>query len=164
MTMHMVTWSLNQMHTTTGTIIYCIKNPHKPKACILFQWNIETYKLYRKINLWKFTKSKRFNCFTCFETLKQTKNDETCFETNWNKALEMVKIPSPISGVSKHYWNGLKHEENWSPNISVVSKQNWNKLWKRWKYQAPYLVFRNIETMGLYREIIETDCKMEKIG
>ena len=44
--------------------IYCIKTPHKPKACILFQWNIETYKLDRKINLGKFTKSKRFNCPT----------------------------------------------------------------------------------------------------
>ena len=28
-----------------------------------------------------------------------------------------------------------------------VSKQNWNKLWKKWKYQAPFLVFRNTETM-----------------
>ena len=28
-----------------------------------------------------------------------------------------------------------------------ISKQNWNKLWKKWKYQAPFLVFRNTETM-----------------
>ena len=28
-----------------------------------------------------------------------------------------------------------------------VLKQNWNKLWKKWKYQAPFLVFRNTETM-----------------
>ena len=51
------------------TCIYCIKNMHFHKACILFQWNIERYtgKLYRKINLWKFTKSKRFHCFTCFD-------------------------------------------------------------------------------------------------
>ena len=27
-----------------------------------------------------------------------------------------------------------------------ISKQNWNKLWKRWKYQAPFLVFWNTET------------------
>ena len=50
-------------------------------------------------------------------------------------------------------WNMRKID---CPNVSVVSKQNWNKLWKRWKYQAPFLVFRNSETIRLYREIIET--------
>ena len=44
-------------------------------------------------------------------------------------------------------WNGLKEENCLSPNVSVVSKQNWNKLWKRWKYQAPFLAFQNTETM-----------------
>ena len=64
------------------------------------------------------------------------------FETKLKQALKKVKIPGPISGVSKHWnsglyweknWNRLKHEENWlSPHVSVVSKQNWNKLWQRW--------------------------------
>ena len=46
----------------------------------------------------KLTKSKRFSCFETFETkLKQ--------------ALEKVKIPGPISGVSKHWNNGLYREK-----------------------------------------------------
>ena len=72
------------------------------------------------------------------------------------QALEKVKILGSISGVSKQWNNGLYQEIietdwnmkkiDWSMKVSVVSKrfkQNWNKLWKRWKYQAPYLVFRN---------------------
>ena len=55
-----------------------------------------------------------------------------------------------------NYWNGLKHEEKWlSPNVSVVSKQNWNKLWKRWKYQAPFLVFWNTETMDYIGKLLK---------
>ena len=95
----------------------------------------------------KLTKSKRFSCFETFPNKSETssgKGENTrphfwCFET--------LK-PWIILG---NYWNGLKQEENWlSPNVSVVSsilKQNWNKLWKRWKYQAPFLVFRNSKTM-----------------
>ena len=102
----------------------------------------------------KLTKSKRFSCF----------------ETKLKQALQKVKIPGPISGVSKHWNNGLyrekietglKQEENWlSPNVSVSSKQNWNKLWKRRKYQAPFLVFRNTETM----DYIEKKFKRTETG
>ena len=141
--------------------IYCLKNPQKSKACILFQWNIETYQLYTLINLWKFTKSKtspkgsivsviskirntlkmmkiaeHFSCFEtnwnkthiwCFETfLKRTETWQKltnvsvvlkCFETKLKQALEKVKIPGPISGVSKHWNNGLyreKTETDWN--------------------------------------------------
>ena len=65
------------------------------------------------------------------------------FKQNF-QALEKVKIPGPISGVSKHWNIGLYREIietdwnmkklDWSPKVSVVSKrfkQNWNKLWKR---------------------------------
>ena len=46
-----------------------------------------------------------------------------------------------------------------------VSKQNWNKLWKKWKYQAPFLVFRNTETMdyiGKKLKRTETGRKLTK--
>ena len=46
-----------------------------------------------------------------------------------------------------------------------VSKQNWNKLWKKWKYQAPLLVFRNTETMdyvGKKLKRTETGRKLTK--
>ena len=97
------------------------------------------------------------------------------YETKLKQALEKMKIPGPISSVSK-YWNSWLYREiietDWnmkkidlSPNVSFVSKQNWNKLWIRWKYQAPYLLFRNTETMDYnYREIIETNCNMKNIG
>ena len=64
-------------------------------------------KLLKWTETWKkLTKSKRFSCF----------------ETKLKQALEKVKIPGPISSVSKYwnnkliqgnYWNRLKHEENW---------------------------------------------------
>ena len=72
-------------------------------------------KLLKRTETWrKLTKSE---CFSCFETkLKQ--------------ALEKVKIPGPISGVLKHWNNGLYREiieTDWnmkkidlSPNISVI--------------------------------------------
>ena len=82
------------------------------------------------------------------------------FKTKLKQALEKVKIPGSIFGVSKHWNNGLYREiieTDWnmkkidlSPNVPVVSKrfkQDWNMLWKRWKYQAPFLVFRNTETI-----------------
>ena len=53
-------------------------------------------------------------------------------------------------------WNMRKTD---CPKVSVVSKcfeTKLKKLWKRWKYQAPFLVFRNSETIRLYRESIET--------
>ena len=63
----------------------------------------------------------------------------------------------------------LKQEENWlSPNFQLfrnVSKQNWNKLWKKWKYHAPFLVFRNTETMdyiGKKLKRTETGRKLTK--
>ena len=37
------------------------------------------------------------------------------------------------------------------------------RYWKRWKYQAPVLVFRNTYTIRLHWEIIETDWNMMKI-
>ena len=119
------------------------KKPTVHKACTLLQWNNEIYKIYTQINLWKFTKSKRFSFFLLvskqiekklwkrvFETnekwwkLPKSKRF-ICFKTNWNEVLEMVKVLSAISGVSKHYWNRLKHEENWlGPKVSVVWKQS----------------------------------------
>ena len=88
-------------------------------------WNIKTHKLYRKINHWRITKSKRFNCFTCFETDWNVKKIgcpnvsavSKCFKTKWNKTLEKVKIPGPISGVSKHWNNGLYRE---------ITETDWN--------------------------------------
>ena len=89
-----------------------------------------------------------------------------------------MKIPGPIYGVSKHWnngfyreknWNGLKQEENWlSPNVSVVSKRFETKLkqaLEKWKYQAPFLVFRNTETMdyvGKKLKLTETWQKLTK--
>ena len=95
----------------------------------------------------KLAKSERFNVSKCFETkLKQP--------------LEKVKIPEPISGVSKHLISGWYREiieTDWNMKkigsvrkfqlFRNVSKQNWNKLWKRCKNQAPFLVFRIIETV-----------------
>ena len=69
----------------------------------------------------------------------------SCFETKLKQALEKVKIPGH--------------------NVSVVSKQNWNKLWKKWKYQAPFLVFQNTETMdyiGKKLKRTETGRKLTK--
>ena len=46
-----------------------------------------------------------------------------------------------------------------------VSKQNWNKLWKRWKYPAPFLLFRNTETMDYIGKLLkrtETGRKLTK--
>ena len=143
----------------------------------------------------KLTKSKCFSCFEMFRNKIETssgKSENTrphfrCFETlkqwliqgkNWNGLKHYKNWISPnISVVSKRFktfrniiqgknWNRLKQEENrLSPNVSVVSKQNWNKLWKKCKYQAPFLVFRNTETMdyiGKKLKWTETGRKLTK--
>ena len=64
----------------------------------------------------KLTKSKRFSCFEPFQNKIETRSGKSentrpqcfiCFETKLKQALEKVKIPGPISGVSKHWNNGL---------------------------------------------------------
>ena len=97
--------------------------------------------------------------------------------TRLKQALEKVKIPGSISWVSKHRNNGLYREVietywnmkkiDWSPKVSVVSKrfkQNWNKLWKRWKYQAPYLVFRNTETKDYIGKLLKRTVTWRKLA
>ena len=77
-----------------------------PISGVSKHWNIGLYreKTETDWNRKKLTKSKRFSCFETFQTkLKQ--------------ALEKVKIPGPISGVSKHWNNGLyreKTETDWN--------------------------------------------------
>ena len=102
----------------------------------------------------------------------------SCFKTKLKQALKKVKKQGSISGVSKHWNNGLyreKTEMDWNRKkidqvqtfqlFRNVSKQNWNKLWKKWKYQAPFLVFRNTETMdyiGKKLKQTETGRKLTK--
>ena len=134
-------WKSCRISTFRSESTACPKPPYKPKACILLQWNTETHKLHRKINLWKFTKSKRFSCFTCFETdwnmmkinevwtfqlfRNISKQTETRLWKRWKYQAPLLvfwKLKQWI--ILGNYWNRLKHEENWlSPNVSVVSKQ-----------------------------------------
>ena len=131
------------------------KNPAKTQGMHFVSvkhWNIETHKLYRKINFWRITKSKTSPkgsvvsvVSKLWNTLKMMKIAEhfSCFETNWNKPhfwcfekfLKRTETWQKLTNVSvflKRFETKLKQEENWlSPNVSVVSKQNWNKLWKR---------------------------------
>ena len=149
-------------------------------------------KLLKQTVTW--SKLAKSECFSCFETkLKQALEKvkipdpisgvskhwnsglyREIIETDWNmkkigqvrtfqlnrnvskklkQALEKVKIRGPISSVLKHWNNGLYREiieRDWN-----ISKQNWNKLWKRWKYQAPFLVFRNTETMDYIGKLLK---------
>ena len=79
-----------------------------------------------------------------------------------------MEILGPISGVSKHWNNGLYREiieTDWNMKkiyqvrtfhlFRNVLKQNWNKLWKRWKYQTPFLVFRNTETVDYIGKLLK---------
>ena len=112
---------------------------------------------------------------------------------NWNKLSKKWKYQASflvfrnneamdyIGKKLKRTETGRKLTKSKSRN---VSKQNWNKLWKKWKYQAPmFQLFRNkIETSsgksentrpisgvskhwnnGLYREKTETDWNRKKI-
>ena len=68
--------------------------------------------------------------------------------------------------VSKH-WNIkiIKAENISKSTLSIVSKRfetNWNI--KRWKFQTPYLVFRNIETYRLCSKTTETYWNRLKIS
>ena len=138
-----------------NSVITLHKNPAKTQGMHFVSvkhWNIETHKLYRKINFWRITKSKTSPkgsivsvVSKLWNTLKMMKIAEhfNCFETNWNKPhfwcfetfLKRTETWQKLTNVSvflKRFETKLKQEENWlSPNVSVVSKQNWNKLWKR---------------------------------
>ena len=100
----------------------------------------------------KLTKSKRFSCFEtkskCF----------SCFETKLKQDLEKVKIPGPISGVSKHWNNALYREKietdwnrkkiDWVQMFQLfwnVSKQNWNKLWKSENTRPHFWCFETLK-------------------
>ena len=82
------------------------------------------------------------------------------FDTKLKQALEKVKIPGPISGVSKHWNNGLyrgKLKRTETGRKLTKSKRfscfetfrnkTETSSEKRWKYPAPFLVFRNTETI-----------------
>ena len=78
------------------------------------------------------------------------------FRNEIETSSEKVKIPGPISGFRNtetmdYIGKKLKRTETWqkltkSKCFSCFETFR-NMLWKRWKYQAPFLVFRNTETM-----------------
>ena len=130
------------------------KNPAKTQGMHFVSvkhWNIETHKLYRKINFWRITKSKTSPkgsivsvVSKLWNALKMMKIAEhfSCFETNWNKP---------------HFWcfeTFLKRTETWQKltNISVFLKRFETKLkqeenWPTSKCFSCFETFRNkIET------------------
>ena len=101
---------------------------------------------------------------------------QNVMKQNLRQALEKVKIPGPISGVSKYWNSGLYREiieTDWnmkktdlSPNASVVSKRFETKLkqaLEKVKIPGPISGVSKHWNNGLYREIIETNCNMKKI-
>ena len=102
---------------------------------------VQTFQLFRhkmETSTWKGENTRPH--FWCFEMLKQwdymyigklLKRTETwrklvkskrfsCFDTKWKQALEKVKIPCPISGVSK-YWNN-KIYVGWTYDSKMFQK------------------------------------------
>ena len=128
----------------------------EPITGVSKHWNNGLYREIIETDWWTWRKLTEVRMFQLFRNVSKQ---------NWNKLWKKVKIPGPISGVSNH-WNSELYREiiemiwnmkkiDLSPNVSVVSKQNWNKLWIRWKYQAPYLVFRNTETMDYIGKLLK---------
>ena len=122
------------------------KNPTKTQGMHFVSvkhWNLKVINTNKSLKIYQVQKVQLFHLFRNFET-------------HWKlwKLLNISVVSkqietSPISGVSKHSWNGLKHDKNWlRPNVSVVSKrfktklkqalkQNWQKLWKSMKIPGP---------------------------